>query len=43
MVCEWAAAPALRNTAEQAMLDLIPLRCARRVVSNLDGQTRSRP
>jgi hypothetical protein len=30
MVCEWAAAPVLRNTAEQAMLDLVPLRRARR-------------
>jgi hypothetical protein len=39
MFCEWAASPVLRNAAEQAMLDPIPLRRARRVVSNLDGQT----
>jgi hypothetical protein len=38
-VCEWAAAPILRNAAKQAMLDLVPLRRAWLVVSNLDGQT----
>jgi hypothetical protein len=39
MVCEWAAAPVLRNAAEQAMLDPVPVRRAWRVVANLDGQS----
>jgi hypothetical protein len=38
MVREWPAAPVLRNVAEQAMLDLIPFRGARRLTSDFDAR-----
>ena len=36
VVCERPAAPILGNAAEQAVLDLVPFRCARRIVPDLD-------
>ena len=32
---EWSPAPSLRDVAEQAVLDFIPLRRARRIVVNI--------
>ena len=37
---EWPPAPSLRDVAEQAVLDLIPLRRARRIVMNVEHETR---
>src|SRR5712691_1106204 len=37
---EWSPAPSLRDVAEQAVLDLIPLRRARRIVMDVDHKTR---
>src|SRR5208282_5469411 len=36
VVCERPAAPSLRDAAEQAVLDLVPFRCAWRIVPDLD-------
>src|SRR5208283_4223880 len=33
---EWSPAPSLRDVAEQAVLDLIPLRRARRIMMNVE-------
>ena len=38
MVREWPAAPVLRDMTEEAMLDLVPFRGARRVMPDLDGE-----
>ena len=38
MIGERPAAPILRNMAEQAVLDLVPFRGARRIVPHLDGE-----
>ncbi len=35
-VSQRTGAPILRDMAEEAVLDLIPLRCARRIVANMD-------
>ena len=32
-------APVLRDVAEKAVFDLVPLRCARRIVADMDGET----
>ena len=34
-----AGAPVLRDVAEKAVLDPVPLRCARRIVADMDGET----
>src|SRR5215218_10453279 len=34
------ATPVLGDVAEQPMFDLVPLRCARRIVMNVDDETR---
>ena len=39
MVRERPTAPVLRDVAEHAMLDLVPFRSSRRVMSDLDGET----
>src|SRR5580704_15291568 len=33
---EWLGAPVLRDVAEQPVLDLVPFRCAGRIVADLD-------
>ena len=38
MVRQWPAAPVLRDVTEQAMLDFVPFRGPRRVMSDLDGE-----
>ena len=37
---EWSPAPSLRDVAEQAVLDLIPLRRARRIVVDVELEAR---
>ena len=37
---EWPPTPRLRDVTEQAMLDLIPLRRARRIVMNVEHEAR---
>src|SRR5580704_12161583 len=37
---EWSPAPSLRDVAEQAVLDLIPLRCSWRIVMDVEHQAR---
>ena len=37
---EWSPAPSLRDVAEQAVLDLIPLRRARRIVMDVEHEAR---
>src|SRR5437868_15302990 len=39
-VDEWSPAPSLRDVAEQAVLDLVPLRRARRIVMNVEQEAR---
>ena len=38
VVCERPAAPVLRDTAEQAVFDLVPFRCAWRIMTDDDGR-----
>src|SRR5712691_5843456 len=38
--CEGSGAPVLGNVTEQAMLDFVPLRGARRIVMNVDCKAR---
>ncbi len=38
VVCERPTAPILRDAAEQAVLDLVPFRCPRRIVPDLDRE-----
>src|SRR5215470_5975582 len=38
-IYEWSAAPILRDVAKQAVLDLVPLRCARRIVVDVDHKS----
>ena len=38
--CERSGAPSLGNVTEQAMLDFVPLRGARRIVMNVDCKAR---
>src|SRR5258708_12767417 len=35
---KWPAAPVLRDVAEQPVLDLVPLRCSRRIVVDADHE-----
>src|ERR1700687_3864745 len=37
---EWSPAPSLRDVAEQAVLDLIPLRRSRRIVMDVEHEVR---
>src|SRR6266436_7764081 len=37
---EWSSAPSLRDVAEQAVLDLVPLRRARRIVMDVEHEAR---
>ncbi len=38
VVCERRAAPVVRDAAVEAVLDLVPFRCARRIVPDLDRE-----
>lgn len=40
---EWAAAPVLRDAAEQPVFDLVPLRGAGRIIMDAQRQVVSRP
>ena len=37
---EWSPTPSLRDVAEQAVLDLVPLRRARRIVMDMEHEAR---
>src|SRR5450755_2747804 len=37
-ICKWQAAPVLRDVAEQPVLNLVPFRCAGRIVVDADRE-----